>query len=36
MSMTGLPVFDTTVQKTNTWVNDVAAELGVIVNSSHS
>lgn len=28
MSMTGLPVFDTTVQKTNTWVNDLAAELG--------
>lgn len=28
MSATGLPAFDTTVQKTNTWVNDVAAELG--------
>lgn len=28
MSMTGLPVFDRTVQTTNTWVNDLAAELG--------
>jgi uncharacterized protein (DUF2267 family) len=27
MSMTGLSVFDTTVQKTNVWVNDLASEL---------
>lgn len=28
MTMTGLSVFDTTTQKTNDWVNDVAASLG--------
>jgi uncharacterized protein (DUF2267 family) len=28
MSMTGLPVFDTTLQKTNEWLNDIADELG--------
>lgn len=28
MSMAGLPTFDTTVQETNIWVNEVAAELG--------
>jgi uncharacterized protein (DUF2267 family) len=28
MSMTGLDVFDTTVQKTNSWLKDVMAELG--------
>jgi hypothetical protein len=31
--MTGLPAFDTTVQKTNTWVNDVAKELGWAVRA---
>jgi uncharacterized protein (DUF2267 family) len=28
MSMTGLPVFDTTVQKTNQWLADIGSELG--------
>ena len=28
MSMTGLDVFDTTIHKTNTWLNDLAQELG--------
>lgn len=28
MSTTGLEVFDTTLQKTHTWLNDVMAELG--------
>jgi uncharacterized protein (DUF2267 family) len=28
MAMTGLSVFDTTLQNTHTWINDVAAELG--------
>lgn len=28
MSKTGLSLFDTTVQKTTTWVNDLAAKLG--------
>jgi len=28
MSTTGLAVFDNTVQKTNAWINDLAAELG--------
>lgn len=28
MTMTGLNIFDTTVQKSMTWVNDLAAELG--------
>ena len=27
MSTTGLPVFDTTLQKTHTWLNDVMTEL---------
>jgi uncharacterized protein (DUF2267 family) len=29
MSVTGLDVFDTTVHKTNTWLKDVAQNLGV-------
>ncbi len=28
MSMTGLDVFDTTVQKTNIWLKDIMQELG--------
>jgi uncharacterized protein (DUF2267 family) len=28
MSMTGLPVFDTTLQKTNEWLHDIDDELG--------
>lgn len=28
MSMTGLAVFDTTFQKTNTWINELATQLG--------
>ncbi|MDB9315567.1 hypothetical protein PN462_20815 [Spirulina sp. CS-785/01] len=27
MSATGLPVFDTTIHKTNDWINEVAQEL---------
>jgi uncharacterized protein (DUF2267 family) len=28
MTNTSLPIFDTTVQKTTTWVNDLAEKLG--------
>lgn len=28
MASTGLPVFDTTIQETNKWLNDISKELG--------